>query len=367
MKCPPEEQLVEYAAGRLSTSERWQLSEHLECCPDCREQVAELRAVDEWLDLLAVPETEHVADETLAALAEGTLDDLSRARALVHVGECPECARLLGALRRELVAEALPVVAAASAAMTARKPEPRSAVPVLWRWATAGAAAAALMITFTILFAPRLSGPTSAPGPVMTAERAAAPVTPPAVAGGAAKTAAPKPSPVAVASQPPAKKPAALASAPPTPARSHRKGRPHSAFEGRQVAQLPPAPAYAPVPVPPSAPTVMPDMATRSAEPPAMKAMDSAERGRIGIMSVAPKPAAPPAPGMGAPGVAAGPTAPTMTGLGGGAPGARAEVAPAENLAGRSAPRVGPQKARPFPTSLHNAKQRAKQAKAEGQ
>ena len=125
MKCPSEVELNEYAEDRLDTRRRWEVQEHLEECAECRSDLETLQWTTGRLALLAdeVAETGHPSDEELAAMAEGTLEGSQRARVLTHLGQCPECAAIYGALPRRkrsfVVPRSLSGLAAAAALLLA--------------------------------------------------------------------------------------------------------------------------------------------------------------------------------------------------------------------------------------------------------
>lgn len=179
MTCLTEGQLNDYATGRLSTRERWELGRHLEACPDCQAQVEQLRQAGAWLDLLGEAEVtnHHVKPEVLALLAEGSLDAASRAQALAHVGHCPECATVLGTLVRGLAQEAdIQVAAARASAPLAAEGRRRRFVP----WTAFAAAAAAFAVVGAILLTQFGDRSAVVPVPAMSAEqamRSAAPST----------------------------------------------------------------------------------------------------------------------------------------------------------------------------------------------
>ncbi|MEN6301837.1 MAG: zf-HC2 domain-containing protein, partial [Armatimonadia bacterium] len=102
MKCPSEVELNGYAENRLATRRRWEVQEHLEECAGCRSDLEGLQWTTGQLAMLAseAAEAQHPTDEDLAAMAEGTLETNQRARVLTHLGQCPECAAIYGALPR---------------------------------------------------------------------------------------------------------------------------------------------------------------------------------------------------------------------------------------------------------------------------
>lgn len=159
MNCPLEHELNDYAVGRLSTARRWQISQHLASCAACRGAVGELEAVGAWLDDLPTP-AEHPEDVLLAAVASGAASAAERAEVLAHVGQCPECAYVLGQLRRE--------TAAAAVARPARS----------WvKWSSLAAAAAVLVIVGGVLLRGPYGarpGPSAAGAPGLAAERSPA-------------------------------------------------------------------------------------------------------------------------------------------------------------------------------------------------
>ncbi|MEN6641639.1 MAG: zf-HC2 domain-containing protein [Armatimonadia bacterium] len=125
MKCPSEVELNEYAEDRLATRRRWEVQEHLEECAGCRSDLEGLQWTTGQLALLAseAAEAHHPTDEDLAAMAEGTLESNQRARVLTHLGQCPECAAIYGALPRRkrsfVVPRSLSGLAAAAALLLA--------------------------------------------------------------------------------------------------------------------------------------------------------------------------------------------------------------------------------------------------------
>jgi anti-sigma factor RsiW len=267
MKCPTEAQLNEHAAGRLDTRQRWEISAHLEGCPDCRRQVAELRQATDWLGLLPAPAGDHPDDDALAALTEGSLPGPERAQVLAHLGQCPECATVLGSLRREVAPAESRVAAAAAVAAPPAAPPARRRLPV---WASFAAAAALLIVVggvsllnsrgkMAALPGPMVASAPAEPAPQPTAAAArvakgpAASASAPSVAGNAAgaSLAVGGPAPAARASAPgrplppstsahptpPAGPPVVLAlKPPPSPAAS-----PPVPLNGRLVAELPAA------------------------------------------------------------------------------------------------------------------------------
>lgn len=125
MKCPSEVELNEYAEDRLDTRRRWEVQEHLDECVGCRSDLESLQWTTRQLALLAreAAEVDHPSDEDLAAMAEGTLEAGERARVLTHLGQCPECAAIYGALPRRkrsfVVPRSLSGLAAAAALLLA--------------------------------------------------------------------------------------------------------------------------------------------------------------------------------------------------------------------------------------------------------
>lgn len=104
MKCPSEVELNEFSEDRLASQRRWEIQEHLDQCEDCRTDLDGLQWVGRQLALLdTAAEAEalsHPSEAALAALAEGSADPELRAELLSHIGTCPECAALFGALPR---------------------------------------------------------------------------------------------------------------------------------------------------------------------------------------------------------------------------------------------------------------------------
>ncbi len=171
MKCPSEIELNDYSEDRLSTARRWEVEAHLRDCPGCR---ADLEGLD-WAAtalgaLLAddVPDVIHPSDEDLAALKEGRLRGPERKAILKHLGECPECAQIFGALPRE-----------------------QRVLPLVRSWQPLAAAASLLIIVGFIFFVARGQfSPEAAltPPPARHAEVTRPPEVPQAVAPGASAT-----------------------------------------------------------------------------------------------------------------------------------------------------------------------------------
>lgn len=143
---PTENELVEYAAGALSSRRLRDIRRHLSACDECQAEVAALvvadQALDTLLDDLPLPaadpgETAHPVDEELAAVAEGTAPPALQERVLAHVGSCPECAAVFGAVHRETGAQQAPA---------------RSTTRLFGWYYTPVAAAAALVLAVGLFF-----------------------------------------------------------------------------------------------------------------------------------------------------------------------------------------------------------------------
>lgn len=168
MKHPSEVELNEYAEDRLETSRRWDVARHLQDCPECQESLAGLTwATTALAGLQAEADTDHPALEDLAALKEGRLAAARRADLVTHLGACPECAHIYGAL-----------------------PHEKRQLPLMRHWQPLAAAAAVVLVIAVVLFANR---PGQVPGTVMPpAMERVAKTQPPAqvsatpLAGGAA-------------------------------------------------------------------------------------------------------------------------------------------------------------------------------------
>jgi hypothetical protein len=241
MTCPTEGQLNDYVAGRLSTRERWELGQHLESCLQCRDQVAELRDSGQWLDLLGATDAadHHVKPEAMAALADGTLEAGARAQVLAHVGECAECATVLGALYRGTAAVAPEQRVAAAAMAAPPTPQRRRSTS----WAALAAAAAVVVVGAVLLtqFAKHGSQRPASPAAITvrapvgdTRDTVAMPPAPDALVQATTGT----PLPTAGAAQPPsltARGSRAAPGAPSAPNRARRAG----SMNGRALAYAP--------------------------------------------------------------------------------------------------------------------------------
>jgi len=155
MKCPSEVEINEFVEGRLETTRRWQVERHLTECAACRREVEGLRKLETMLEALTVaPEgaDQHPSPEALAALVEGTADERLKSEVLTHLGQCAECASLLGHLPRS---------------------ERRAHFPLAWTGVAAAAAAVLIAVGFYFV-APRQA----ARGPLPTAASVPAPAGP---------------------------------------------------------------------------------------------------------------------------------------------------------------------------------------------
>lgn len=93
----PSSTSLELAASvedRLPEARRLEVRRHLESCEECRGWVEAYRLLADYLALPAAPlSTGHLESDILCrfALAERTLDEMTRQRCLRHLESCAEC------------------------------------------------------------------------------------------------------------------------------------------------------------------------------------------------------------------------------------------------------------------------------------
>src|SRR2546428_5865018 len=81
------------------------LSRHLSQCPSCAEEVRRFEAAKSALRIMATAGEagpECLGDDTLSALAEGTLEPSSRGEVMLHLTRCTHCRTAVGSLARAL-------------------------------------------------------------------------------------------------------------------------------------------------------------------------------------------------------------------------------------------------------------------------
>ncbi len=103
MGCPRSTELELRVTGRLSDEASRSLDQHLDTCTECQQELGFLQALR--LSVAAHPtqiKGPHLADEQLAALADGAMDAGQREAAEAHLATCSGCASSLASIERAM-------------------------------------------------------------------------------------------------------------------------------------------------------------------------------------------------------------------------------------------------------------------------